>query len=136
MVKYQRNKTSNVTIKCVCVTIISTQKLISIKYCVCVYTHVCVFVYACACVHAHTCGVCVYVCVCVHMCVCVCVCVCARVCVCVCVCVCKHAHPCILASLIHRIILSPKACLPPPNFSTLSHKWHDFLKKKNLLNVK
>ena len=27
------------------------------------------------------------------------------------------------------VILSPVACPTPPYFSTLFHKWHDFLKK-------
>jgi len=50
--------------------------------------------------------------------------------VCVCVCVCARVCPCILASFLHYIILSPEACLPLPYFSTLPHKWHDFWEKK------
>jgi hypothetical protein len=33
------------------------------------------------------------------------------------------------AKCVHRIMLSPVVCLPPPYFSTLSHKQHDFQTK-------
>jgi len=63
MVKYQRNKASNVTMRCVCVTVISTEKLISIKY----YVRVCVCLCACVCVHVHVCvRTCEHVCACAH----------------------------------------------------------------------
>jgi len=94
---------------------------------VCVY--VCVF---CVCV-------CVGVCVCVCLCMCMCVYVCVYVCVCVCVCVCVYV--CARAIVIQRaigmcrIILSPVTCQVLENVSTLSHKRHDFRKKK-LLNTK
>ena len=34
-----------------------------------------------------------------------------------------------ITSFLHRIILSPVACLALLYFSTLSHKWHDFREK-------
>ena len=40
-----------------------------------------------------------------------------------------------IASFLCCIIVSPVACLAPPYFFTLSHKWHD-LKKKKLSNIK
>jgi hypothetical protein len=33
------------------------------------------------------------------------------------------------ATYMHHIVTSFVAPLAPPHFSTLSHKWHDFLKK-------
>jgi hypothetical protein len=40
------------------------------------------------------------------------------------------------ARRILRIILSSVDCLAPPYFSTLSHKRHDFLRKKKYFNIK
>jgi len=42
----------------------------------------------------------------------------------------QHAKP------IHHIIMSSVACPALPCFSSLSHKWHDFRKKKNVTEHK
>jgi hypothetical protein len=51
-------------------------------------------------------------------------------------------YPCLryasmqIATFLHSIILSCLVCLVLPHFPTLSHKRHDFRKKKLLLNIK
>jgi hypothetical protein len=74
-----------------------------------------------------------------RVCWCVCsVCVCVCVCLCVCgLCVCVFVFVCLcVASVIQRarrmrrVTLSSVACLIAPYFPILSHKLHDFLKKK------
>ena len=61
---------------------------------------------------------------------------------CACVCVGARARTCASARVVLLSIMSsagavlPASSLAPPYFSTLSHKRHDFRKKKKSLNVK
>ena len=64
----------------------------------------------------------------------VCMCVCVLVCLCVFVSVCV-ASVIQLARHMRRVTLSSVTCLAVPYFSTLTHKRHDFCKKKKLLKV-
>jgi len=41
-----------------------------------------------------------------------------------------------ITSFLRSVLLQPLACLALPYFSTLSHEWHDFRKKKKSLNIK
>jgi hypothetical protein len=60
------------------------------------------------------------------------ICVCGA---CVCVCACVNVALLIQHGTRH-VVTSFVAPLAPPYFSTLSHKQHDFRKKKKLLNIK
>jgi len=70
------------------------------------------------------------VCLCVSVFVCVCVCLCVCVCVCVCTALVNRYAKC-----TRRIISSSVACPDTQNFSTLSHKRHDFQKQNTEYNI-